>query len=204
MKYARCEHGYAQDAFGKCSICNGGADDELQLWKSRAFNAWADLDRLKHETEGLDPGYLSRIEDALRIERANLDACIQARETAVTDRRRAVEQRDKAWAERDELAGRLRLACEPCAECGHIDWRELDGCLPVPAPAQVSMYEVVHEWLAENMPRALELCPYKAALSSEAGNPLTPEWTCPGCGWCAPAYDSPRPGGPVPEREGVE
>ena len=29
-----------------------------------------------------------------------------------------------------ELEARLRLACEPCAECGHVDWRELDDCLP--------------------------------------------------------------------------
>ncbi len=28
-----------------------------------------------------------------------------------------------------ELEARLRLACEPCAECGHIDWRELDDVL---------------------------------------------------------------------------
>ena len=35
----------------------------------------------------------------------------------------------------EELESRLRLACEPCAECGHIDWRELDDCLlPPPSP----------------------------------------------------------------------
>lgn len=28
-----------------------------------------------------------------------------------------------------ELEGRLKLACEPCAECGHPDWRELDDIL---------------------------------------------------------------------------
>jgi hypothetical protein len=27
--------------------------------------------------------------------------------------------------------------------------------------ASLSMYEVIHEWLVENMPAALELCPYK-------------------------------------------
>ncbi len=31
--------------------------------------------------------------------------------------------------ERKELRKRLRAACEPCAECGHIDWRELDDIL---------------------------------------------------------------------------
>ena len=31
-----------------------------------------------------------------------------------------------------ELEARLRLACEPCAECGHIDWRELDDVLEAP------------------------------------------------------------------------
>lgn len=28
-----------------------------------------------------------------------------------------------------ELEERLRLACQPCAECGHVDWRELDDIL---------------------------------------------------------------------------
>lgn len=28
-----------------------------------------------------------------------------------------------------ELRKRLKAACEPCAECGHVDWRELDDIL---------------------------------------------------------------------------
>ena len=37
-----------------------------------------------------------------------------------------------------EIEARLRLACEPCAECGHTDWRELDDVLArqtLPSPA---------------------------------------------------------------------
>jgi hypothetical protein len=28
-----------------------------------------------------------------------------------------------------ELEARLKMACEPCAECGHVDYRELDDIL---------------------------------------------------------------------------
>jgi hypothetical protein len=32
-------------------------------------------------------------------------------------------------AENQQLRERLKAACEPCAECGHIDYRELDDIL---------------------------------------------------------------------------
>lgn len=39
---------------------------------------------------------------------------------------------ERLLAENEELRGRLKLACEPCAECGHVDWRELDDILEKP------------------------------------------------------------------------
>lgn len=41
----------------------------------------------------------------------------------------------QAANEIEELRGRLIAACEPCAECGHIDYRELDDMVPPRAEA---------------------------------------------------------------------
>lgn len=45
-------------------------------------------------------------------------------------------------------------------------------------------------WLVRPMARLLGFDKH----TTEAGNPLTPEWTCPGCGWCAHVPLSPVPG----------
>ena len=53
------------------------------------------------------------------------------RDTAMNDPRPAVEFlpsiRHHPYVQ--ELEARLKAACEPCAECGHVDYRELDDIL---------------------------------------------------------------------------
>jgi hypothetical protein len=45
------------------------------------------------------------------------------------DVKRMREEHAATLAYVEELEQRLRMACEPCAECGHIDYRELDEIL---------------------------------------------------------------------------
>lgn len=58
------------------------------------------------------------------------------------DARKAAHVHD--WFEDGEYA--------VCRKCGQSTVR---------FPIQITMYEVIHEWLRENNPAALDLCPFK-------------------------------------------
>ena len=121
----------------------------------------------------------------------------------------------------EELESRLRLACEPCAECGHIDYRELDSIVDGECVTRYSPFTLAAPLACGHPPQDIDpqtglcescdrwyaagTCPATFEAVAEIEDADDGVDGCPLCG--LPSYQHrseglARPGGPVPEREG--